>query len=176
MLLYRSHLSLLFLYSAISALRSRTRFSAVPHIIPASQVLSKNATAGFDQGFPESLQMVQGREHRDTIRCMNGLAELRIAQRSFDNAKSILAEALEISSRTRGDDHTWTLTSMNGLTIVYKVQGQFDEAELLLLEAVDGRVLNLGDIHPHTLQSLNNLIALDKAWKKPKSGKQNCRK
>ena len=66
--------------------------------------------------------------------------------------------------------------SINGLTIVYKVQGQFDEAEPLLLEAVDGRVLNLGDIHPHTLQSLNNLIALDKAWKKPKSGKQNCRK
>jgi len=35
------------------------RFSAVPQIILASQVLSKNATAGFGQGFPERVSSEQ---------------------------------------------------------------------------------------------------------------------
>jgi hypothetical protein len=36
-----------------------TRFSTVPHIIPASQVLSKKPTAGFGQGFPERASAAQ---------------------------------------------------------------------------------------------------------------------
>ena len=49
----RNHLFLLFWYTAIFALHFRARFSAVPQIIQASQVLPKNATVGFGQVFPE---------------------------------------------------------------------------------------------------------------------------
>ena len=55
----RSRLFLLFWLTATVTLHSRTRFSAVPHIIPASQVLPKNATAGFGQGFPERASAAQ---------------------------------------------------------------------------------------------------------------------
>ena len=54
----RSHLFLLFLQTATVALHSRTRFSAVPHIIPASQVLSENPTAD-NLRVPESIQTEQ---------------------------------------------------------------------------------------------------------------------
>ncbi len=49
----RTRFLLLFGHTATVALHSRTRFSAVAHIIPAPQILPKNATAGFGQGFPE---------------------------------------------------------------------------------------------------------------------------
>jgi len=50
----RNHLFLLFWYTAIFALHFRARFSAVPQIIQASQVLPKNATVGFGQVFPDN--------------------------------------------------------------------------------------------------------------------------
>ncbi len=49
----RSHLFILFWHTATVALHSGTWFSTVRHIIPASQVLSKNPTAGFGRGFLE---------------------------------------------------------------------------------------------------------------------------
>jgi len=52
-LMSRIRLFLLFWHTATVALHFGTWFSAVPHIIPASQILSKNATPGFGQGFPE---------------------------------------------------------------------------------------------------------------------------
>ena len=49
----------LFWYLTTVSLHSGTWFSAVPQIIPASQVLSKNATAGFGQGFYEKAPSAQ---------------------------------------------------------------------------------------------------------------------
>ena len=46
-------------HTATVALHSTNRFSTVPHIIPASQVLSRNATAGFGQVFPERASAAQ---------------------------------------------------------------------------------------------------------------------
>jgi hypothetical protein len=55
----RIHFFLLFWHTASVALHSGTRFSVMPHIILASQVLSKNATAGFGQGFLERVSAAQ---------------------------------------------------------------------------------------------------------------------
>jgi len=50
---------MLFWHTATVAPHSRSRFSAVSNIIPASQVLSETTTAGFGQVFPERASAAQ---------------------------------------------------------------------------------------------------------------------
>ena len=71
-LVSRICLLLLFWHTATVALHSRNRFSAVPHIIPASQVLSKNATAWSGQGLPERASAEQPLPPSEISRSRNG--------------------------------------------------------------------------------------------------------
>ncbi len=103
---------------------------------------------------------------------MNGLAELYTAQRRFDEAESILTNALESSRRTLGDDNPWTLTTLNNLATVNKKQAKYQYSEDLLIEAVEGRIQKLSRQHPDTIESLNNLIELYEAWGKPEKAEE----
>jgi hypothetical protein len=55
----RNDFFLLFRHTTTVALHSRIQLSTVPHIIPVLRVSSKNATAGYGQGFPERASAVQ---------------------------------------------------------------------------------------------------------------------
>ncbi len=56
-----------------------------------------------------------GDEHPDTLRSMNGLANLYADQGRYDEAEALVLETLEIQKRVLGDEHPDTLTSMSGL-------------------------------------------------------------
>ena len=61
-----------FWHTTTVALHSTNRFSTVPNIIPASQVLSKNTTAGFGQGFPKRVSAEQPLLPSEISRNANG--------------------------------------------------------------------------------------------------------
>jgi CHAT domain-containing protein/tetratricopeptide (TPR) repeat protein len=105
-------------------------------------------------------QRVLGKEHPDTLRCLNILAFVYDAQGRYAEAEPLYRRALEARQRILGPEHEDTLLSMNNLALLYYSQGRYAEAEPLLRRVVEGLEHVLGKAHPNTLKSLNNLAEI----------------
>jgi tetratricopeptide (TPR) repeat protein len=90
----------------------------------------------------------------------------------YEEAETMLLDALYGYETKLGSDHPHTLQSKHELAILYMQQTRHDEAEQLLLDAFNGRTTKLGSEHPHTLDSLRNLIQLYEAWNKPEKAEE----
>ena len=113
------------------------------------------------------MKLKRRKAHPDTLKAINDFGVLRREQKRYEEAESLLKQAIEGRQRELGEDHPDTLESKNDLAVLYKEKGDYDKAEPLLLEAVEGRLTKLGAPHPHTQESIKNLIELYEAWKKP---------
>ena len=111
-------------------------------------------------------------DHPEMLTVINGFGVLRREQECYEEAESLLQQALEGRQRKLGSDHPACFESIHELAVLYKEQGRYEEAEKYFLEAIEGRRLKLGDNHPRTVESLNNLIALYEAWNKPEQAEQ----
>ncbi len=100
---------------------------------------------------------VLGREHPDTLRCMNNLANVYWREGKYPQAEALDDQTLQIERRVLGPEHPDTLVSMNNLAWVYSDEGKYAQAETLYSQALEIRRRVLGPVHPDTLVSMNNL-------------------
>ena len=100
---------------------------------------------------------VLGREHPDTLRCMNSLANVYWREGKYSQAEALDDQTLQIERRVLGPEHPDTLVSMNNLAWVYSDEGKYAQAETLYSQVLEIRRRVLGPEHPDTLVSMNNL-------------------
>jgi len=105
----------------------------------------------------ERYEKVLGKEHPDTLRCMNNLAWVLDSQGKYDEAEEMYRRTLELRERVLGKKHPDMLGSMNNFAVVLKNQGKYDEAEEMHRRTLEGYQTVLGKEHPDTLSSMNNL-------------------
>ena len=81
-------------------------------------------------------------------------------QGSYDKAKAMYRQALEVREKVLGVEHPETLTSVGDLALVLQYQGKYKEAEAINRRALDGREKVLGKEHLDTLTSASNLALI----------------
>jgi serine/threonine protein kinase/tetratricopeptide (TPR) repeat protein len=93
----------------------------------------------------------------ETLRAMNGVANVLYSQGQREEARKLHEEVLGRMRKVLGEDHPDTLASMNNLANVLNHLGKREEARRLHEEVLGRRRKVLGEDHPHTLVSMNNL-------------------
>jgi hypothetical protein len=92
-----------------------------------------------------------GKEHPDTLRSMNNLAQTLHAQRDLAGARTLQEQVLEAMARLLGNEHPDTLNSMLNLASLYYTQNKYAKAESLHRQVL--RILaefdHRADEHPH---------------------------
>jgi serine/threonine protein kinase/tetratricopeptide (TPR) repeat protein len=97
-----------------------------------------------------------GRDHPDTLRSANNLANCYYGLGRYTDALALFKETLALQKARLGPDHPDTLTSMTGLGNTYHALGRYEA--LALREQTLARLKErLGPDHPDTLLSMNNL-------------------
>jgi nucleoside phosphorylase/tetratricopeptide (TPR) repeat protein len=115
---------------------------------------------------------VLGKDHPDTLFCMNKLAEVLRQRGKYKDAKKMHQRALEKREEVLGREHADTLRSKNNLALVLHEQGMYAEAEHMLRQTLDLEQKVLGKEHRYTLDSLNNLAATLQCQGKYKEAEQ----
>ena len=82
-------------------------------------------------------RQVEGVEHQRTLMVMNNLGLIYAHRRRYDDATSLLREAMRISRRAIGENHPLTAGIILSLSEVMALRGRGDEALTLLEEAVE---------------------------------------
>jgi serine/threonine protein kinase/Flp pilus assembly protein TadD len=98
----------------------------------------------------------QGRQHRDTLSSMTGLAICYQTLGRYPEALALHEDALALKRTTLGYDHPDTLRSMHSLAITYSSLGRYGDALKLREETLALRQATLGD-DPDTLRSMSSL-------------------
>jgi tetratricopeptide (TPR) repeat protein len=105
----------------------------------------------------EARDLVLGKEHPDTLRSMNNLANVLGDQGKYEQAEEIYRQTLRLNETVLGKEHPDTLASMNNLAIVLREQGKYEQAEEMHRQTLKLSETVLGKEHPDTLGSMNNL-------------------
>jgi len=131
-----------------------------------AQGRDKEAEDMFKQGIDFGTRELPGKDHPHMLRNVNGLATIRIKQKRYEDAESLLQRALAGQELKLGPDHPDVLKTIKNFGLLYREQGQFDKAEQFLIEARNKRQTKLGKDHPHTLQTMHELAVLYKQQKR----------
>ena len=116
----------------------------------------------FEEGIDLGTLNLPGKDHPVTLRHVNGLAIIRIKQKRYEEAKTLLERAWEGRKFKLGEDHPNTIRTIHYFGILYREQGQYDKAKNFLIEAYKKRQTKLGEDHTHTLESIHELAVLYK--------------
>lgn len=99
----------------------------------------------------EKLTRVLGKEHRDTLRCLAGIASTLIGQGRANDAEGILVTVLATQKKLLGEEDLDTLTSMAQLAASYEKQGRYGEAEDIGVRVLEAYTRIYGKEHYATL-------------------------
>jgi hypothetical protein len=88
------------------------------------------------------------------------LAQLKLRQRSHDEADRLFRRSLEIRESALGHDHASLVQTVNGLAAVCYARGDVDAAEPLFQRALSITERRLGAQHPDIVTSLNSLARI----------------
>ncbi|KAJ1559565.1 Kinesin light chain 3 [Cladochytrium tenue] len=105
----------------------------------------------------KKFEATRGRDHPETLSCMDHLAGLYQELERLAEAESLFAACVEGRRRALGEDHPDTLVSLNNLGALLERRGRLDAALPVYIECLEQSRRVLGDDHPDTLVSLNNL-------------------
>ncbi|RTE82893.1 hypothetical protein BHE90_002558 [Fusarium euwallaceae] len=105
-------------------------------------------------------EAVWGREDARTQNLIDHTALFLGHERRFQEEEALLAELVEMRSRTLGEEHTNTLTAMDLLADSYCKQERFEEAEKLFLSVIEKQKRTLGEDHHDTLITMRRLAGL----------------
>ncbi|KAF4987973.1 hypothetical protein FGRMN_10021 [Fusarium graminum] len=108
----------------------------------------------------EAYTKVSGKNHPDTLDCMEQLTAVYRCQCRWEEAKEILLNLTESKTRVLGEAHNVTLRAMEGLAQVYRVQSRYDEAQEIRLRLLVVQKMVLGDEHPNVMSNLGNMAVL----------------
>lgn len=105
-------------------------------------------------------EAVWGREDVKTQTLIDYTALFLGHERRFQEEEALLAELVEMRTRTLSEEHTDTLTAMDLLGDSYCKQERFKEAEELFLSVIEGKKRTLGEDHRDTLTTMRRLAGL----------------
>ena len=88
------------------------------------------------------------------------LAQLLRDTNRFDEAESLMRQAMKIRVAAFGEQHPNVAESLNTLAILLQQTNRFEEAESLVRQALKIRVAAFGEQHPNVAESLNTLAIL----------------
>lgn len=88
------------------------------------------------------------------------LAQLKLRQRSHDEADRLFRRSLQIRETALGPDHASLVQTVNGLAAVCYARGDIDAAEPLFQRALSITERRLGAQHPDIVTSLNSLARI----------------
>ena len=98
-----------------------------------------------------------GDNHGDTIKAMDGLAEVLQSQGNYAAARPLFDAALLARRQALGENHPDTAKSMNHVAEVLREQGDYQAARNLHQQALEIRRRTLGVKHLDTVISMRNL-------------------
>ena len=94
-----------------------------------------------------------GREHPDTLTCLNNLAVLLNNKGDYAAAEPLCRRALEGFERLLGPEHPETLTFLNNLARLLERKGDYAGAEPLLRRALEASECSAADIPIRSIPS-----------------------
>ena len=94
-----------------------------------------------------------GKDHPDTLTCMDNLAMVLQAQEKYDAAEEMSQRVLDGREKVLGKGHPNTLTSMHRLAFTYYTQGRHVEAIQPLQDVIVRQTETIGPDHPSTKDS-----------------------
>ncbi|KAI8714049.1 NB-ARC domain-containing protein [Fusarium sp. LHS14.1] len=115
-------------------------------------------------------EAVWGREDVKTQGLIDHTALFLGRECRFQEEEALLAELVEIRTRTLGDEHTNTLTAMDFLADSYCRQERLKEAEELFLSVIEKQKRTLGEDHHETLTTMRRLACLYRKNNKKEEG------
>ncbi len=101
-----------------------------------------------------------GDSHPDTLKCEANVGLVLMEQGKWEEARPILAEAVEKGMSVWGRADKMMFSAMNNLSRVERKLGRAEDAERLLREALAGCQQVLGEENRRTLSAMNNLGTL----------------
>ena len=104
-------------------------------------------------------KQVFGIDNKDTLNCMNSLAEVLQGLDLNDEAINIFKECLAGKERLYGD-HESTFITANHLADLLKKIRRIPEARDVYVKALQGKEKILGDNHPSTINAMINLALI----------------
>ena len=99
-----------------------------------------------------------GRQHPETVLCLNNLGRLCYAQGNYTEAEQIVTQALASSRETLGAMHPHIAASLNILSAVYYATRAYEQAAPLLEESLRMCETMLPADHPLTAHVRRNLL------------------
>ncbi len=114
-----------------------------PHVLICATYIEE-----FEMTFPEA------------ARLFNEAAAYLIVHAQYEQAESLLQQALTIRQQVLEVNHPDTARTLNDLGVLYLTQGKYQQAEPLLQKALAIRQKKLGVEHPDTAANLNNRALL----------------
>lgn len=96
----------------------------------------------------------------DLVIALNNVANVMRDQGEYEEAQSLLQEALERSEALQGQKHPLTWLSMESLAIIKGVLGKQEEAHLLFTQVIAWRREVYGDTHHSTLITRGQYMSL----------------
>jgi serine/threonine protein kinase len=88
---------------------------------------------------------------------MNALVVLLMERKQYDEAASLLQEALRIRTRLLSDNSSGILEIKHSLAMLHTRQGEYDDANDLFTTVLKGKQDIFDRDHPRTLETLNGL-------------------
>jgi CHAT domain-containing protein/tetratricopeptide (TPR) repeat protein len=102
-------------------------------------------------------EKVFGKEHPETLKSVNNLAEAYKRLGRYSEAEQLFERVLKTNKKVLGNEHHDTLISVNRLALLYFTAGLYNQAEALFKRALETNQRVLGEDHPDTLDSVNRL-------------------
>ena len=113
------------------------------------------------------MKRVNGPDHPTTIAIEENLAVTMMVQKDFEQAESLLREALTLRQKANGPRHWRTLNTAGQLGVCLSQQRQFEEAEKLLLDSAERMMADPHAPPGFVRLALQRLVNLYQSWKKP---------
>ncbi|MCV6637483.1 tetratricopeptide repeat protein [Candidatus Albibeggiatoa sp. nov. NOAA] len=113
--------------------------------------------ADYQQAIPLYQQNIQNCHGEDLATALNNVGNIYLSQGRYENAETVLKQALAERKKLYGDTHEYVAYSLNELAQVYNAQELFSQAEPLLIQALDIKQNIFGQESLESATSLNNL-------------------
>mmetsp|Transcript_62770 Transcript_62770/g.124086 ORF Transcript_62770/g.124086 Transcript_62770/m.124086 type:complete len:838 (-) Transcript_62770:134-2647(-) len=98
-----------------------------------------------------------GRNHHETLGCLEELAIVLQAMSQQDEAEELLRRVVDGREQTQGEDHPDTIAALDNLAMCLKAHGKHSAAVPLLRSVLDRNERALGPEHPSTLAAIVEL-------------------
>ena len=128
---------------------------------PKNKKKNRERAEKLEEDVLERNKKRQGERHSDTVQGMQNLASTRLSMGKYDDAETLLGEALEISRARWGDENPRTLKSMAMLALISGRKGNLVESKEQYIKVFKWESRVLGDTDTWTLHTMVHIAEVN---------------